>query len=301
MALQECGLNLDRNSKELKPHGKIDFPCAGYSSSHTDIPEDVIPWHWHEEMEIINIIEGNLILKSPEYTFRLEKGQTAVINSNIIHYAAAEPKCALNSLVFSPALISGEKESVFAKKYIRPLLSCHAFSACQIDMDVNEQVSEWFSCAFDALANDSMGYEFIVRENLSRICLYLYEKFEPRIDRQSADLDQDNLRIQRMLNFLHNNYSYSIGLKDISKAADVSERECLRCFKKMLDISPIQYLLKYRAMQGAMMLGANSFSSISEVAARCGFDSPSNFAKIFKRFYKCTPREYRKNDIYKEK
>ena len=33
--------------------------------------------------------------------------------------------------------------------------------------------------------------------------------------------------------------------------------------------------------------------SIAQVAAACGFDSPSNFSQQFRRFYRCTPREYR--------
>lgn len=43
MALQECGLNLNKSSKELQPHGSLEFPCAGYASSHTDKQEDIIP------------------------------------------------------------------------------------------------------------------------------------------------------------------------------------------------------------------------------------------------------------------
>ena len=35
---------------------------------------------------------------------------------------------------------------------------------------------------------------------------------------------------------------------------------------------------------------------ISEVALQCGFDSPSNFAQAFKRFYGVTPRAYRQAD-----
>ncbi|HJC46529.1 MAG TPA: helix-turn-helix domain-containing protein [Candidatus Lachnoclostridium pullistercoris] len=82
--------------------------------------------------------------------------------------------------------------------------------------------------------------------------------FESQLNVQSAVSDQDNIRIQ-----------------------------------KMLQISPVQYLLKYRVMQGAEMLLANPAGSISETASYCGFDSPSHFAKMFKRFYNCTPREYR--------
>ena len=42
MGLKECGLNLSRDNKELKPHGTIDFPCAGYSSSYRDSEDDII-------------------------------------------------------------------------------------------------------------------------------------------------------------------------------------------------------------------------------------------------------------------
>ena len=69
MALQECGLNLNRVSKELKPHGSIEFPCAGYASHHTEHPEAVIPWHWPEEMEIVMITEGQMKLKTSAASF----------------------------------------------------------------------------------------------------------------------------------------------------------------------------------------------------------------------------------------
>ena len=195
-------------------------------------------------------------------------------------------KIGTKACLFVVISIAGNCSKIFLKKSFRPL-------PVQIEPDFSQQVSAWFNCAFDALENDSRGVEFIVRENFSRICFCLYEKFESRLNVQAALSDQDTIRIQKMLNFLHRNFADNLSLKEIAGAADVSERECLRCFKKMLQTSPVQYLLKYRVMQGAEMLLANPASSISEVAAYCGFESPSNFAKMFKRFYSCTPREYR--------
>lgn len=110
---------------------------------------------------------------------------------------------------------------------------------------------------------------------------------------QNIPPSQDNFRIRKMLAYIHKNFADDISLSEISSAADISERESLRCFKKTIQLSPIQYLLKYRIMQGAEMLRKHPADSISEIATLCGFDSPSNFAKIFKRFYNCTPREYR--------
>lgn len=297
MALQECGLNLNRVSKELQPHGSLEFPCAGYSSHHTDRQEDVIPWHWHEEMEIVYIKSGQMEIKIPSKSFLLQKGDCIIINSNMLHYGAAIVECELRSLVFSPALITGNEDFVFAKKYMQPLRTCNNFCGYFLKAGNNENVAHWFNCAFEALEKDSYGYEFIVREKLSRICLFLYGEFKPQTDTGEIPLSQDNLRIRKMLAFIHKNYADDISVSEIASIADISERECLRCFQKTIQFSPIQYLLKYRIMQGAEMLLENPSDSISEIATSCGFDSPSNFAKTFKRYYNCTPREYKNINI----
>ncbi len=297
MALQECGLNLNKESKELQPHGSLEFPCAGYSSCHKERPEDVIPWHWHDEIEIVHIVNGKMEIKIPSQSFLLEKGDCVVINSNVLHYGVAVVECELRSLVFSPALITGNEEFVFAKKYMQPLLTCNNFSHYFIKAGNNENVTHWFNCAFEALAEDCYGYEFIVREKLSRICLFLYGEFIPQVDSRDISLNQDNLRIRKMLAYIHKNFADDISLSEIAGIADISERECLRCFQKTIQLSPIQYLLKYRVMQGGAMLLKSPADSISEIATSCGFDSPSNFAKTFKRFYNCTPRQYRNLNI----
>lgn len=292
MALQECGLNLNRVSKELKPHGTIEFPCAGYTSYHTERQEDIIPWHWHDEIEIVYMAEGRMKVKTSSGSFLLERGDLIAINSNILHYASAVGTCRLRSLVFSPMLIAGNDNSVFAKKYIRPLISCNSFSSLLIDAE-SVDAAVWFTTAFEALAHNARGFEFIVRENLSRICFYLYERFEQQLEKRTPIFNQDNLRIKKMLAFIHRNFAENLSLADISSAADISERECLRCFQKTIQVSPIQYLIKYRIMQGAEKIVNDPAKNISEIAAYCGFDSPSNFTRLFRRFYNCTQREYR--------
>lgn len=292
MALQECGLNLNRDRKELQPHGSADFPCAGYDSYHTEGPEDIIPWHWHREIEIIYIAEGRMEIKVPAKSFILNQGDMAAINSNVLHYASALGECRLHSLVFSPQLIAGSSDSVFAKKYMDPLLSCEAFSGLLIRAG-RENIQACFSAAFEALARDTKGFEFIVRENLSRICFYLYEQFAQELKPKAKAFNQNELRIRSMMNHIQKNYANPLSLAEIAASANISERECMRCFQKTIQVSPMQYLLKYRILQGAEMLRQNQGRSISEIAADCGFESPSHFTKLFRRFYNCTPREYR--------
>lgn len=93
MALQECRLNLNQKLKELRLHGTLEFPCAGYSSYYTGRQEDSIPWHWHEEIEMVYVAEGRLELKIPSESFYVETGDAFVINSNVLHYAIAADYC----------------------------------------------------------------------------------------------------------------------------------------------------------------------------------------------------------------
>ena len=163
MALQECRLNLNQKLKELRPHGTLEFPCAGYSSYYTGRQEDSIPWHWHEEIEMVYVAEGRLELKIPSESFYVETGDAFVINSNVLHYAIAADYCKLHSLVFHPTLILGNEDSVFAKKYVRPLVSCHAFSGCAVSRFENAHVIQWFCSAFDAIVQEPPGFEFVVK------------------------------------------------------------------------------------------------------------------------------------------
>lgn len=181
MALQECGLNVNKLSRELQAHGTIEFPCAGYTSFHTEKEEDDIPWHWHEEMEIIYIREGRLNLKVPSKEMYLEQGDCAVINSNVLHYASAIEHCRLCSLVFSPRLITGEGNTVFVQKYMRPLISSKSFTGYVFPEGYLQEITGYFQSAFTALSEDAFGYEFTVRDNLSKVCLFLYHEFEEQM------------------------------------------------------------------------------------------------------------------------
>lgn len=295
MSLQKCGLNLSRSNEELQPHGTPSFPCAGYDAVYTDGAEDIIPWHWHTEFEVIYIKSGNLKLQIPEKTFHLKQGEGIAVNSNILHSAAAEPYCELQSFVFNPLLITGSADSVFAEKYITPLVSSPAFDGCPFRLTSHEQelFEKQFTEAFHALSGDLPGYEFTVRQSLSGICFSLCQKYGRGQPSEHPGLAPDNLRIRTMLDYIHSYFSEDLSLAQIAEAANIGERECLRCFRRTIQISPMQYLIKYRITQGASLLIREPGKSISNIAQECGFDSPGNFSQLFRRYYKCSPKEYR--------
>ncbi len=288
MALDKCGLNTNSKNKELKPHGTFSFPCAGYKSTHTDSISSFITWHYHDEFEIIYILEGTLELNVETQKYYIHKGEVAIINSNKIHSGIGHPFCKLESLVFSSLLISGTIDSSFATKYINPLISCMSFS-CAIFDDQEDN----FVRAFDALKNDSFAYEFIVRENISHIMLEVYKKYENSINVKQLSSNLGPNKVLNMLDYIHQNYSQDISLEDLADVSNISKREVLRLFKKVIGETPIQYLLKYRLIQSASMLKEDKTKSVAQIALDCGFESFAYFSKKFKEFYLVTPSKYR--------
>lgn len=294
MALQECGFNINNTNKELRPHGTAEFPCAGYESRHTSSIEDVIPWHWHEELEMIHVIKGTMKLQVLSEHLTVHEGELAVINANTLHSASGDPYCELQSLVFSPLLVTGSTNLIFAVKYVSPLIACGKFS-CVLFGKKNRRVSRWFTFAFQALRTDVFGYEFIVRDQLTHILLSVYEKLEDAILKSDSTKSMDEIRLGEMLDYIHSNFTKNITLADIAGVSGISEREALRCFKRTIGESPIQYLLKHRLMQSAYMLLTDPTASIASIAGNCGFDSPAYYAKKFKELYHCAPRDYRQH------
>lgn len=290
MALQDPNLYIGQNNRELKPHGTPDFPCAGYKS------EANIQWHWHEETELIIVHSGKILLKLTNVTYELSAGEGVFINTNTLHcIELLTDDSTLHSLVFSPSLIYGSRYSVYARKYVFPITdSYQALKSIVLRSNIPWQKNalKCIENAYRSIRDDNPGYEFAVRENLSHFwhLMFINTQIQNII---SQNKNSDSLRIKQMLRYIHLHYGEQINVSDIASAANIGDRECMRCFKRTISISPTQYLLKYRMGQASYFL-RTSMMTISEIASSCGFNNSCHFAQTFKKYFNCPPSEYRK-------
>ena len=299
MPIQKCQgkLNLNAEGYESKVRGSPMFPCGAYYSDMTDPTMSEIPWHWHEEIEVLAVRAGVAQLYVNGERYSLREGEGAFINSNVLHsaWAADEMGCMLNSLVFDASLLSGAMESVFEQRYVRPLLHCHALPVVPFYRDA-EWTCEAAQCvrgAYKACNDEEYGYELVVRGRLTQMWHLLVTNMRPVMKQASISENRDAVRIKMMMRHLHRHYAEKISLRQIAAAANISERECLRCFKKTIGMPPMQYLLKYRVSISARLL-ADTALTVTEICTQAGFENASHFSKTFKYFMSCTPTVYRK-------
>ncbi len=99
--------------------------------------------------------------------------------------------------------------------------------------------------------------------------------------------------LRRAVAFIDSNAELDIGIGDIAAAAGVSRRTIQLAFRRHLDTTPTAYLRRVR-LDGAHreLLGTQPDQlTVTEVAYRWGFSSPSRFAERYRAAYGVSPSE----------
>lgn len=298
MALSSC-ISLSNqtapfNINETGTHGTTEFPVAIYRD---DVTENFVNWHWHAEIEIGYVEEGSVLLESGNRKHTLTKGDLFFINGSVLHAMrnqAPNHSSVFKSIAFNGSVISSNTDSVYYKRYLHPIIHSTIFRdfIWKPDAEFFPKLDSIIRNTWEIISLEPEDYEINVRNLLSDFFAILSHVNQTgSIPSCSANLLLED-RVQIILNYIHANYSKNITLDDLAMAANVSKSEVLRCFKSIINISPIKYLKNFRLQSAAYML-KNSTYSIQTIYELCGFDSNSYFSKSFKEIYHCSPREYR--------
>lgn len=289
--MQNCEIKTNENNEELVQHGDYEFPCAVYFSDIDIYTASEIAWHWHKEIEIVVLYEGNVSLETAKESIILKKGDGVFINSEKLHYfkKLGDEKCVLISYVFDKSFVIGDKGSIIERKYIEPLVQNKTLSLFKISETLSRKLEE----VFFEYEDKKFGVEINIRNILSSVLLEIIIENREKLIEKKTYKNLDNQRIKGMLDFIQKNYSNELTLKEIGEAVFIGERETLRCFARTIGISPIEYLKKYRVKVAANLLTTTDLP-VTEICIQCGFNSPSYFSKSFQRVFNVTPREYRK-------
>ncbi len=103
-------------------------------------------------------------------------------------------------------------------------------------------------------------------------------------------------RLQRAISRIHRDFSSPIGLADLAESAAMSRSAFAQQFKQTVNLSPIEYLTKWRMLAAQNFLMATDLP-IAQVAERVGYESDISFARAFKREYGVTPSSVRRLEI----
>lgn len=99
--------------------------------------------------------------------------------------------------------------------------------------------------------------------------------------------------LQRLDQFIRSEYTQSLTLGDMARAARVSKQHLLRLCRLEGKGTPIEQLY-LRRLEVAADLLSHTGLSVGEIAERCGFANPFHFSRKFKQAYRTSPLNWRK-------
>ena len=293
--MENAMIVIDRvTQEETVPSVNAGFPYRDNRLDLQALPDLLCPWHWHNDVEIFFVDKGALVYCLPGKTQVFGEGDVGFINAQVLHSTkpVGSPPSLQQEHIFLPRLVGGAPGSAIEARYVEPLLQNTAADLIHVAADhpEAERLRALMRQAFAAHAERAEGFEIVVRGLMSELWLAFF-RLAPAAG--SGGKSDDNARIKAMLRFIAENYMEHIALEDIAAAARIGVRECSRCFKRQLNVTPFEYLLNFRVDQACDQLRSGAHS-ITDVCMACGFSSPSYFGKVFREKMGLSPRAYKK-------
>lgn len=283
----------DRNQVEHIDGMTLEFP---YCMHERDLTSFVVPWHWHEELELGYIEKGTSIIRTLTQEYTIHQGDGFFINANVVDTKLngnpGKTSIEINH-IFHPIFIGGHFGSLIASKYLNPVLQNQKISVHVIRRGSREADAVLDNLVLLKAKNSKKNQEIAIRNLLSETWLMLLDEIEKHfVLPQIPDTEKQN-QAKSMLSYIHRNYSEKITLAEISREASVSTREANRIFQKTIRQTPFEYLMHYRLEQVRELLEKTDLS-ITEISYRCGFTDSAYMGKQFRKVFGESPGEYRR-------
>ncbi|MDV7185950.1 AraC family transcriptional regulator [Lutibacter sp. TH_r2] len=270
---------------------------AKNSSLHAFIYEDETfgaPWHFHPEFELTYIVKGEGIRYVGNNVEKFEAGDFVLLGSNLPHCwkDSAQNKGTVKSIVFQWDNNLLGKDWINKSEFqgIKELLQKGSLGikfSNKVSKNTFEKLTNLltqepfkkligFINLLDSLSsvNDS--------KNLTSI------NFTPNLNIKT------NNRIDKVYNFVEQNYAKKIKLKDVSNLVSMGEEAFCRFFKKSLNKSFFTFVNEYRINLACKML-IETNKQVSQIAYDCGYESLPFFYRQFQKFMNCSPLVFKKN------
>ena len=284
-------------------YGSLDYPVSLFYLDLHKSYMNRIRWHWHEEMEILILNDGIAEVSTDDTSYTLKPGQGIIINQNVMHaiYSPNKENCTFYSFVFHPDFLFGHKSSYLQTQFLLPIQNFRLFKMLVLD-----EANTWHERMLDAV-NDAIavnmtkpfGYEVATKGHLCRFWSELIGQLPQMETAPSPQASLDEQRVKQAMLFIRTHHAEPLSLDEIAGSVHISKSECCRCFSRTLQMTPFEYLMKYRIFEATkkLMEHPDEPMSIADLALSVGFNNTSYFNKLFKKFLGCTPTYYRTHKV----
>ena len=244
---------------------------------------------WHEQMELLYVLEGELICECDFHEYRCSAGDVVMINPCEPHAVYYTGTAARYHCIMIDTRLCGSRDDAAMRTFIDPItdrrvrfrhLLREKAAAAAILTDLMREH-----------AGEAVGYELAVKGHLLRLIAHLY-RYE--VERDSPPKRNAQEGIAPALRYIADHYAERISLGALAAACCMNESYFCRKFRAGTGRTAVSYLNEYRLTKAKALILTTDYS-ISEISAATGFDDSSYFTRKFKEYYHISPTAMRES------
>ena len=266
------------------------------------VQEDIMPYfyphlHRHEEIQLTLILkgEGTLLVGNSMHSFSANEvyligaNMPHVFKSDASYFAPGGPKEIHALTIFFNT--KGKLASLFDLPELKNVYSffSNQFSGFRIPEYSFADISGRILSLKYSSGMDQLMQFFHLLKSLSG--LENTSPLSPDVQPKTFS-DHEGMRISNIYNYIMQHYNRDITLEEVAAAAYMTPQAFCRYFKKHTRVTFITFLNDIRINEACKKLIDGTYDSVSSVAFNCGFNSITNFNRVFKSTTGKSPREY---------
>ncbi len=236
------------------------------------------PLHWHDAVEFVYILEGELEFGLNGERFTASAGELITIDSAIVH--SFKPLSENADYYF---LVADDKFFKSNGLYNGSAIFERRIKTEEARRLFLEIIREWKK-------NDEYSNISTLSVLMS---LFIYiNRHHSRIGKETHPTEEKKIiMVRKALLYIQEHYKERLTIERIAEALHFSKSYLSHSFKEITNSSIISYINLLRCQNArAMMLDG---STVSEAAADCGFSEISYFTRVFKKTLGMLPTEAR--------
>lgn len=278
-------------------HESIDFPGRlAIKVKWREMPHFTYPWHFHNEYELLYVIDGFGTSYVADSIEPFQSGDLALMGSNLPHFWKSDESYYNESSKRNVKYIVIQFPSDFFKDQISK------YPEFQLIGDLFERSSQGIRFLPEFAKGISRKIIRITKSSgMERIVLLmqLLQKLAETKDYvllageyyNQDKLEMGNDRLTKVLHYIGTRYQHKIELEKVAEMANLHPSAFCRFFKEKTGKSLIEYVNDMRVGYACKLIIENR-QSISQVCFESGFNNLSNFNRTFKKQTGFTPSGY---------
>lgn len=251
-------------------------------------------WHYHRELEFLVVDKGRMDVFIEDELVLLNEGGVALVGSSQLHRDRSHASEKLVYFVLQFDLEQAFESSTmpyyrFFSETRSPLSRFNR--VLQESDEARRIIREAVRDIYGEWSDKREGYELAISILVKRILLLLLrsDTHRPLSVKENADL----LRLKPVFEYVEQNLDGKIAVEEASRAANISYYYFVKYFKKALGISFMDYVNLQKIKKAEKILLTKDIS-VAQVGEHIGMPNMAHFYKMFRKFNRCSPNEYRK-------